>query len=196
MGRLKQRVAQDAGYALFTSLVFLLILSTLGIVGMQSSTLEYRMGTNTAFHEQAFQSADGGRRATTILLDHHIQSRGWNGVDKPSGMTVLDKDSTDGADMLFLPAASQATAEDLQQVSGPIQDIAYEQAPLSSSIAVVEVATITNKGAGSAQLSGYQGLGKSLSVGGFANIYEVRSTGSAKGNASTTIASNYRLIPR
>lgn len=194
MSKLKQRVIKDSGYALFTSLVFLLILTTLGVVGMQSSTLEYRMGTNTAFHEQAFQSADGGRRATTTLLDHHIQARGWNGVDMPSGMGVREENGE--AVMLFLPAASQTTAEDLQLVHGPTKDIQYEQDPLSSSIAVVEVATITNKGAGSAQLSGYQGLGKSLAVGGFANIYEVRSTGSAKGNATTTVASNYRLIPR
>ncbi len=201
-GILMKRLTYESGYALLTALVFLLILTTLGVVSMQSSTLEYRMGTNTAFYEIALQGSDGGRRATALLIDEHIFERGWTGVSRPNGMTVIDKDNANGADMLFLPGTSDANQsqeadnENLQVNTTLLQDIDYNQGQLAADIAVVQVATVTNQGAGTAQLSGYQGLGKSVSTGGFSTYYEVRSEGNSRGDAKAITASNYRYVPR
>ncbi len=51
---------KQSGSALITALVFLIILTILGLSTMTTSRLEVRMAANTQFAHQAFQAAESG----------------------------------------------------------------------------------------------------------------------------------------
>lgn len=51
---------KQSGSALITALVFLIILTVLGLSTMTTSRLEVRMAANTQFAHQAFQAAESG----------------------------------------------------------------------------------------------------------------------------------------
>jgi type IV pilus assembly protein PilX len=50
--------SREAGAALVISLVLLLVLTVLGVSGMNSATMEVTMAGNTQFQEDAFQEAE------------------------------------------------------------------------------------------------------------------------------------------
>jgi hypothetical protein len=52
--------ARQAGSALIVALVFLIILTILGLSSMSTSRLELRMANNTQFADLAFQAAESG----------------------------------------------------------------------------------------------------------------------------------------
>ena len=187
--------AKSQGFALFMALVFLLVMTTLGITMMNYSTLEYRMSVNTAFHEQAFQAAEGGRKAMTSILDEHIFERGWAGVSLPSGMTINDNNNDSRPDNLFITSTTNST-EDLQQPTTLIEDASYSKASIKASISVISVGALANSGSGQEMFRGYDGLGQGSGSGGSARFFEVRSKGASNGNSTATIASHYRVILR
>lgn len=64
-----RRSAQQ-GAALITSLLFLLVLSLLGLVSMQTSMLEERMAGNMSNRDQAFQAAEAALRDGEMYLEN------------------------------------------------------------------------------------------------------------------------------
>lgn len=52
--------ARQEGAALVVGLVLLLVLTVLGVSGMNTATLELTMASNTQFHQDAFQAAETG----------------------------------------------------------------------------------------------------------------------------------------
>jgi len=57
------RLKHQGGAALMFSLIFLLLLTIIGLTAMQSSTLQERMAGNTRDTNLAFQAAELGLRA-------------------------------------------------------------------------------------------------------------------------------------
>jgi hypothetical protein len=57
-GQLRQPATAQAGAALFTALVFLVVLTLLGTFGLQQARLEHRMAGNVRFSTQALASAE------------------------------------------------------------------------------------------------------------------------------------------
>ena len=51
---------QQQGAALVVGLVLLMVLTVLGVSGMNTATLELTMASNTQFHQDAFQAAETG----------------------------------------------------------------------------------------------------------------------------------------
>lgn len=51
---------QQQGAALIVGLVLLMVLTVLGVSGMNTATLELTMASNTQFHQDAFQAAETG----------------------------------------------------------------------------------------------------------------------------------------
>lgn len=51
---------QQQGAALIVGLVLLMVLTVLGISGMNTATLELTMASNAQFHQDAFQAAETG----------------------------------------------------------------------------------------------------------------------------------------
>jgi hypothetical protein len=69
--------SRQRGVALFVGLVFLVVLSLVAIIAMQSTFLEMRMATNVARHEEAFQMSDSMRGAVGPFLDANLLTGGW-----------------------------------------------------------------------------------------------------------------------
>ena len=67
----------EEGILLVTSLVLLVVLTLIGIVAMQSSTLQERMAGNVEQRDIAFQSAESGLRAG------EVQFAAW-GINTPA----------------------------------------------------------------------------------------------------------------
>ena len=59
------------GAVLITGLILLMVLTVLGISGMNTATLELVMAGNTQYHQQAFQAAESG-------IDISIAQRNFN----------------------------------------------------------------------------------------------------------------------
>ena len=64
---------QQQGAALIVGLVLLMVLTVLGVSGMNTATLELTMASNAQFHQDAFQAAETG-------IDIAISTRGFNTV--------------------------------------------------------------------------------------------------------------------
>ncbi|HET6906269.1 MAG TPA: PilX N-terminal domain-containing pilus assembly protein [Rhodanobacteraceae bacterium] len=69
--------SRQRGMALFVGLVFLVVLSLVAVIAMQSTFLEMRMATNVARHEEAFQMSDSMRGALGPFLEANLLTGGW-----------------------------------------------------------------------------------------------------------------------
>lgn len=69
--------SRQHGMALFVGLVFLVVLSLVAVIAMQSTFLEMRMATNVARHEEAFQMSDSMRGAVGPFLEANMLTGGW-----------------------------------------------------------------------------------------------------------------------
>lgn len=59
---------QQAGVALITGLIFLVMLTLIAVTAMQSTTLEERMAGNSRSRDAAFQGAEAAVRAAEVVL--------------------------------------------------------------------------------------------------------------------------------
>lgn len=69
------------GAALVVGLILLMVLTVLGVSGMNSSTLELTMASNAQFQQDAFQAAETG-------IDIAIESRGYSTVTNAPGNVI------------------------------------------------------------------------------------------------------------
>jgi hypothetical protein len=65
------------GYALITGLVFLTVLTTIGIFTLKNTALEIMMSANNNKGVQAFEASETTRVLTSQLIDAHLSNRGW-----------------------------------------------------------------------------------------------------------------------
>lgn len=72
---------KQQGAALVVGLVLLMVLTVLGVSGMNTSTLELTMASNAQFHQDAFQAAETG-------IDILIESRTYSTVPNWPGNLV------------------------------------------------------------------------------------------------------------
>ncbi|MDQ2971957.1 MAG: PilX N-terminal domain-containing pilus assembly protein [Rhodanobacteraceae bacterium] len=75
-------MSRQRGIALFIGLVFLVVLSLVAVIAMQSTLLEMRMVTNVARQAEAFQISDSGRAVLTgptgtSLFAQSLELGGW-----------------------------------------------------------------------------------------------------------------------
>lgn len=197
---------QQQGYVLVTGLLFLLVLTLVGVASMNTTTVDYKISSNTAFHVDAFENAEEGRQtAGSDLLFRYIKNRGWSGFDItiPNGVTV-----SDDTNELFM--GNNETAADIR--SGVYGDSTVLTTDLTfvldgdgdgntsggldvqSDIMVIQTDTRAAEGSNTAQLSGYEGDGKGAAAGGSYNFYLLMSRGRSAGNAAATTSTDYRYV--
>ena len=193
------------GYVLITSLIFLTVLTLVAVVSSRSTTFEYQMSSNLVLKDRAFQSSETGRAGMAGILDAHIFEREWNDSIKiPSGLTVLDKDTSGGPDMLFL---SNNAGEDLYNADTLVTDAQYkidansdgdfdDGGDVNADIDVYKTKSVAARGTGTAMVAGYEGLGKGMAGGGFHVYFELRSKGKSIVGAQSQTASEYRVVVR
>jgi type IV pilus assembly protein PilX len=87
----------QTGAALITGLIFLVILTLLGITAMQTSTLEERMSGNARDRNLAFQAAEAALRdAERDIRCRTISGGTCTRTNKISGLSYADANCTDG----------------------------------------------------------------------------------------------------
>ena len=189
----------EKGNVLIVGLFFILILTVLGVGSMQSSNLEYRMSTNTAFKKQTFEYSESGRSSVSQVLDPHIFRRGWTGVNTPNGLNILDNDGTAGVDLIYeneaseLVTAPENDAEFYIDFDGDGNNDANEKI---ADVSVYEIKSDVAVGTSAGSSSGYTGAGKGLGNSGFHMFFQVESTGSGQGDSLASVGTDFRYVVR
>lgn len=199
---------QQTGAVLITSLIFMLVLTVIALVASQSTMLETRMSTNTVFTERAIESSEALRTGTDDLLDAHLFHRGWPialGGSLPN-------------DLFNLPAGISTTntlnwgednvaGEDIHNTTTLVQDAQLrvdgngdgdygDDVDQSADLYVYKTVVGSASGSATAMVAGYEGLGKSSASGSARIYFDLRSVGTASGDAKGVTGSNFRYVVR
>ena len=198
--------SSQQGLALIVSLVLLLVMTMVAVVAMRSTTLDIKMTTNATQSRRAFENSDGSRDALTPILEAHVFYHGWPtsvggsvadsaNFEIPSGLTLEDPDlrfdlAQNGVYARFNAATDpDATYNDDVNADG-VMDPEDFNALLWVTRIGIQPAAGNNLGSNAAD----QGVG-----GGAANkyvIFDLRSDGSAVGNARARTGADYRALVR
>jgi type IV pilus assembly protein PilX len=110
--------------ALFVSLIFLLLLTIIGVVGMQNATLQEKMAGNSKFKNESLQYAESGLRAgedviaealaggNSLICDACVGSQcnvpTWGQVSASSGVCYVWRSSPNS--LFYIQNLGQSTA--------------------------------------------------------------------------------------
>lgn len=189
----RRSAVRNRGFALLTSLILLFTLTLVGIVAMHSTTLEYRMSTNSAYLSRAREISEAGRMAVSSLLPQHTYERSWSGIELPDGLELGDgaDDGTEPDNRYGGNEAGESfdvTDPDSLATDATFQidvdangdgDTTDEVDQFDADIKIYQTATKLDKGSGTAMVAGYEGLGKGAASGGTVLYYYVASEGKA-----------------
>lgn len=198
--------AAHRGMALIVSLVLLLVMTMVAVVAMRSTTLDIKMTTNSTQSRRAFENSDGSRDAMTPLLEAHVFYHGWPtsvggtvaesaNFTIPNGLSLRDPDlrfdlAQNGVYSRFNATVDpDATYNDDVNADGVMDPEDFNSRLWVTRIGI-QPAAGTNLGSNAAD----QGVG-----GGAANkyvIFDLRSDGSAVGNARARTGADYRALVR
>lgn len=187
------------GNVLVTGLIFVMVLTVLGVGSMQSSSLEYRMSTNTAFKKQAFEFSESGRSSVTQVIDSHIFGRGWTGVNTANGLAVLDKDNTGGSDLIYINESGESVTSPVEDAEFYIDEngnTTYEVTEKVAGVSVFLAKDDVAKGNSAGAANGYSGAGKGIGNGGFHMFFQVQSDGTGNSNSRSSISTDFRYVAR
>jgi len=86
MNQTRSQSVREAGSVLIIALVFLLLLTLVGVTAMQSTTLEERMAGNTRESSVAFQAAEAALREAEAYLEQAVVGpfNGAGGLYQPA----------------------------------------------------------------------------------------------------------------
>lgn len=189
----------QSGFVLIVGLVFILIIALVSVSSMQSSNLDYKIASNSAFKAVALENSESGRKAAGDALSYFIYQRSW------SGFSALGLDPAENYDPSIdelgkITINGSEVNESLLDTNKLNIDLTYNLSgtnieTINSNINIIKGYTVPNYGSGLQQASGYDGLGKGIGAGGAHLLYELRSTGTGASNARAVTATEYRIIP-
>ena len=187
----------ERGNVLIAGLIFVMILTVLGVGAMQSSNLEYRMSTNTAFKKQAFEYSESGRASITQILALHLREFGWPAsITLDAGLTVLDNDGTAGLDLLSENGSTELVTLPDADAEYYIDTNGDGTTELVANVSVYSLKTEACKGCAIGQFGGAEGAGKGGGNGGFRTMLQVKSDGVGSANAQSSVATDFRHVIR
>lgn len=102
------RGTRQRGAVLFVALIFLLLLTMLGVSSMQTTVLEEKMASNTRERAIAFQAAESALRDAESYIEHVTSVANFNGSD---GLYGSDNPEPSPADSSTWLENSSATRE-------------------------------------------------------------------------------------
>lgn len=123
------------GAALFVSLIFLLLLTIIGVVGMQSAVMQEKMAGNSKFKNQSFQYAEAGLREGEGFISSDVNSTNiaactpcagndcrvpnWDSISASAGICDVWKASSDGNSFFQLQKLG-ASSDAVNVVNGEV----------------------------------------------------------------------------
>lgn len=192
----------QSGMVLVICLIMLLVLTLVAVVAMRTTTVDLQMTTNTMLKTRALQGAESGRVVSTGVISSHVYYRGWPGnipatsnFTLPGDLTLADSNSelwvSNNADLGDMSAG----AEDMTYMVDGNADADYDdQEDINSTIYITKIATVPAPGSSTNQVAGYEGLGSGAAGGGAYIYFDVRSRGTAPGNARDITGVDYRHV--
>ncbi len=174
----------DGGFVLIASLLILLVLTVLGISVNRNTTTEWQIAVNDRLHKDAFYNADAATELAAEVLEQSLACLGFQ--ENANGKRLLgaagydiyiDKDSlgfwrnyapngvslpSDAARDLVFPATF---------TNGTFDENATNDQPHAN----INIGGNTKLTAGAAiqMAAGYEGVGKSLALGGAVLLYDI-----------------------
>jgi type IV pilus assembly protein PilX len=188
------------GAVLVTSLVFLLIMTLVAVVAMQSTIMDQKISTNVASKTKSLEYSESPRPKAADVMDDHAFERGWTGVLKTTtsesadyaGLNVVDKNKD-----LYL---ENIAGEDPLDPSTLTTDMTYSRSAgtetISSDLTVYRNVARGLAGHSAAMISGYEGTGKAMAGGGSAIFFDIRSKAQGAARAETVTSADTRVIIR
>lgn len=203
----------ERGFALIVALVLLLVMTMIAVVAMRSTTLDLKMTTNTTLNRRAFQNSDGSRVSIGPALSSHVFYRGWpvsaGGTVPNSPAFVIPTEVTviDGTKLYYM--GENGVIKDLPKPDGDgltprVEDMRFradvngngtvDSDDMFSNLWVTRSGAALAGGSGAAQGSGYIGTGVGA-AGADAHVFlDLRSRGSALGNAQVRTGADFRVL--
>lgn len=204
------------GYALITGIVFLAVLTTVGVLALKNAGLESRMSANNNMNTQAFEAAEVTRTLVSQLLDPHVNNRGW---PKTIGGTIPDEIFNYPIPIGMTLSTSAGNNAPINWYSAPLEpassfapldmstihvqysrNVANAESPdlvLQASATVKRLRADINPGSDAAMSSGYEGLGKSAATGGSSLYFNVTARGQDPNSQAVDFTSStYRHVIR
>lgn len=202
--RTNMKSQTQTGMVLVICLIMLLVLTLVAAVAMRTTTVDLQMTTNTMLKTRALQGSESGRVIASSVISDHVYYRGWPwnvsataNFTIPGELTVTDTNSefwvSNNAPLGDLSAGS----EDLTYMvdgTDPVDGDYDDQEDINSTIYVTKVATVPAPGSSTAQVAGYEGLGAGAAGGGAYIFFDIRSRGTAPGNARDITGVDYRHV--
>ena len=79
----------NQGFVLIVALLLLIVLTLVGTVAMRSTTLDFRMVTNSSLAQRSFEASEAARVIVDSLLDGHTATQGgWPRLPDGKGGTL------------------------------------------------------------------------------------------------------------
>jgi Tfp pilus assembly protein PilX len=193
----------QSGAVLVTSLVFLLVLTLVAVIAMQSTITDQKISTNVAFKTKSFEYSEAPRPKAGDVMDAHVFERGWTGVLTDSTTESADYASLNVVDTTKDLYLKNDTGED-PLANPPVytKDMEYSRTAsngetIKSDISVYRNGARVLPGHSAAMVSGYEGTGKASAGSGSAVFYDVRSKGQhTASNANTVTSADVRILVR
>lgn len=200
--RTNMKLQNQTGMVLVICLIMLLVLTLVAAVAMRTTTVDLQMTTNTMLKTRAFQGSESGRVVSTGVISSHVYYRGWPGnipagsdFTLPSNLTLADSNSELWVSNNAPLGNMGAGDEDMTFMVDGNGDADFDdQEDINSTIYVTKVATVPAPGSSTNQVAGYEGLGAGAAGGGAFIFFDVRSRGTAPGNARDITGVDYRHV--
>jgi hypothetical protein len=175
----------EQGFVLVMAMVALLILVVLGISVMNTTTVEVQIAGNEKFHKMAFYNADSGVYMSPKVISRAIEADA-DPVEASVTLYGVGPLATGGTE--FYNEIMGFTVSDADD------DLEYTLVDEVVGVDIVRFSTEILAGGGAEFAAGSSGVGAGA-TGGVAINYDLTSTGSAPGNASSTVTARYRKVP-
>jgi len=95
MKNTKTKIIRQSGVVLVTSLIMLILLTLIGIAGIQNTSLEEKMASNSRDQNIAFQAAEAALREGELFIENATSAEKINFTTDPSnaeGLHLLNED--------------------------------------------------------------------------------------------------------
>lgn len=89
MKKINVKIVKQSGLVLVVSLIMLLLLTLIGVSGMQTTALEEKMASNSRDQNIAFQAAEAALRAGELFIENAVSSDKTDFTTSPTNANGL-----------------------------------------------------------------------------------------------------------
>lgn len=200
-----QRQRNDEGFVLVAALMFMLVLTIIGIAMNRDTNTEVQIAGNDMVHKQTFYEADGATEFAAEVIEQNIactffQANG-NGSVAMAGGIILDGNiavrDSGGLIQPWLNNVGTYVGNYPTDGPPPVRDMwlppNFLPGQPHTNITVQGAADLT-PGASIILSAGYLGLGRALGSGGVFLDYEIRAQHIGVNNSESVVEARYRHV--